>query len=98
MTRCFKLSRYEISAARTPDKKSLAMNSAADTLGSLPWTIFGVGYSSFSSLQRFPLDALKIDRTFINDISAAGEGVTILSAEVRAGLAGRERRELQRGD
>jgi len=48
---------------------------------------FGIGYSSFSYLQRFPLDALKIDRTFINEISAAGEGVTILSAMIDIGLS-----------
>ena len=48
---------------------------------------FGVGYSSFSYLQRFPLDALKIDRTFINEISAAGEGATILSAMIDIGLS-----------
>jgi EAL domain-containing protein (putative c-di-GMP-specific phosphodiesterase class I) len=38
-------------------------------------------------LQRFPLDALKIDRTFINEISAAGEGATILSAMIDIGLS-----------
>lgn len=48
---------------------------------------FGIGYSSFSYLQRFPLDALKIDRTFINEISAAGETVTILSAMIDIGLS-----------
>jgi diguanylate cyclase (GGDEF)-like protein/PAS domain S-box-containing protein len=48
---------------------------------------FGIGYSSFSYLQRFPLDALKIDRTFINEISAAGEGATILSAMIDIGLS-----------
>jgi len=48
---------------------------------------FGIGYSSFSYLQRFPLDALKIDRTFINEISAAGESATILSAMIDIGLS-----------
>jgi diguanylate cyclase (GGDEF)-like protein/PAS domain S-box-containing protein len=48
---------------------------------------FGIGYSSFSYLQRFPLDALKIDRTFINEILAAGEAATILSAMIDIGLS-----------
>jgi len=53
-----------------------------DSFRCLRFVIARLGYSSFSYPQRFPLDALKIDRTFINEISADGERATILSAMI----------------
>jgi diguanylate cyclase (GGDEF)-like protein/PAS domain S-box-containing protein len=41
---------------------------------------FGIGYSSLSYLQRFPIQALKIDRTFVNRIGQALHDDTIVGA------------------
>jgi diguanylate cyclase (GGDEF)-like protein len=46
---------------------------------------FGTGYSSLAYLQKFAVDCLKIDRTFVNGISASRESRALLSTLVRLG-------------
>jgi EAL domain-containing protein (putative c-di-GMP-specific phosphodiesterase class I) len=43
---------------------------------------FGTGYSSFSYLTRMPLDIVKIDRSFVANLSKADADVKIISAIV----------------
>lgn len=41
---------------------------------------FGTGYSSMSYLRKFPIDKLKIDRSFIKDLSSSQEAASIVQA------------------
>ena len=43
---------------------------------------FGTGYSSLSRLHQFPIDTLKIDRSFINQMSRNSKGLAIVEAIV----------------
>jgi diguanylate cyclase (GGDEF)-like protein/PAS domain S-box-containing protein len=44
---------------------------------------FGTGYSSLSYLRRFPIDTVKIDKTFIDGIEAGGRDAALARAILR---------------
>ena len=48
---------------------------------------FGTGYSSLSQLKRFPIDTLKIDRSFIQELPHNSEDMAITEAIIGLGKA-----------
>jgi EAL domain-containing protein (putative c-di-GMP-specific phosphodiesterase class I) len=46
---------------------------------------FGTGYSSLSYLTKFPIDALKIDQSFVRQISTAPSDTTIVTTVISMG-------------
>jgi EAL domain-containing protein (putative c-di-GMP-specific phosphodiesterase class I) len=46
---------------------------------------FGTGYSSLSYLQKFPIDTLKIDQSFVRQVSTAPDDTSIVTAVISMG-------------
>jgi diguanylate cyclase (GGDEF)-like protein len=69
----------EETARRLAEIKHLGVRIAIDD--------FGTGYSSLAHLQRFPVDALKIDRSFIAGMRENKEGETLIHTLVQLGKA-----------
>jgi len=69
----------EETARRLTEIKALGVRIAIDD--------FGTGYSSLAHLQRFPVDALKIDRSFILGLKHNQEGETLIHTLVQLGKA-----------
>jgi EAL domain-containing protein (putative c-di-GMP-specific phosphodiesterase class I) len=63
---------------------ALAVLSALKELGVLlAIDDFGTGYSSLSYLQHFPLDLLKVDRTFVEELGVSDEAEEIVGAVIK---------------
>ncbi|MFN8162332.1 MAG: EAL domain-containing protein [Solirubrobacterales bacterium] len=67
----------EASAKRLTALKDLGIRIAIDD--------FGTGYSSLAYLHQFPVDALKIDRSFIGGIASSEESTTLIHTLVQLG-------------
>jgi EAL domain-containing protein (putative c-di-GMP-specific phosphodiesterase class I) len=48
---------------------------------------FGTGYSSLSYLRKFPFDKIKIDQSFIRDLSGRSDSLAIVRAVTAMGTS-----------
>jgi diguanylate cyclase len=69
------------SAVMSDPEKSISILEQLSSMGVLVSVDdFGTGYSSMSYLRRFPIDKLKIDRVFIDEIVSRPEDASIVRA------------------
>jgi diguanylate cyclase (GGDEF)-like protein len=73
------MSNAEETARRLTELKRLGLRIAVDD--------FGTGYSSLAHLRQFPVDVLKIDRSFISQLAEGTEGEILLHTLVQLGKA-----------
>jgi diguanylate cyclase (GGDEF)-like protein len=73
------MSNAEETARRLHELKRLGVRIAVDD--------FGTGYSSLSHLRQFPVDVLKIDRSFVSQLAEGGENEILLHTLLQLGKA-----------
>jgi diguanylate cyclase (GGDEF)-like protein len=77
----------ETTLMRNPERTAERLHAIKELGVRIAIDDFGTGYSSFAHLQRFPVDSLKIDRSFISQLSENPEGETLLRTLVQLGKA-----------
>jgi EAL domain-containing protein (putative c-di-GMP-specific phosphodiesterase class I) len=79
---CLELEITESIAMENPQETVRTLRAIKDMGVSLSIDDFGTGYSSLAYLKLFPIDYLKLDRTFVKDIEANHNDAMISAAAV----------------
>ena len=61
---------------------SLVLNALKELGVQLALDDFGTGYSSLSYMRRFPIDALKVDQSFVRDLTTDADDASVVSAVI----------------
>lgn len=77
---CLSIEVTESTAMRNVDITAITLKRLSDLGIKVSIDDFGTGYSSLAYLKEFPVNYLKIDKSFIDDISGAYEDASIISA------------------
>jgi len=80
--RCLKLEITESVMMRDPKASLEAMNTLRNLDIHLVVDDFGTGYSSLSYLKRFPVDTLKVDKSFVDGLGKDSESTAIVRAVI----------------
>jgi len=79
---CLDLEITESMLMQNPDAAVHTLQALKEMGVTLSLDDFGTGYSSLAYLKRFPLDALKVDRSFVQDIAADADDASITRAVI----------------
>ena len=79
---CIEIEITETSMLEDPDGVGTALREIRELGMRVAIDDFGTGYSSLSHLKRFPIDTLKIDKTFVADMLHDREDAAIVSAVI----------------
>jgi diguanylate cyclase (GGDEF)-like protein/PAS domain S-box-containing protein len=82
---CVELELTETALLRDSKSTTAVLHALKDLGVGLALDDFGTGYSSLSHLKRFPIDALKIDQSFVRDIVTDADDASIVSAVISMG-------------
>jgi diguanylate cyclase (GGDEF)-like protein/PAS domain S-box-containing protein len=79
---CLELELTETYLMQDSKSTALVLSSLKELGARLALDDFGTGYSSLSYMRRFPIDTLKIDQSFVRDLTTDADDASVVSAVI----------------
>ncbi len=83
--RCLELELTETFLMQDSTSTALVLHAIKELGVQIALDDFGTGYSSLSYMRRFPIDTLKVDRSFIRDLAHDANDASVVSALISLG-------------